>query len=92
MWWPPNRSVGGMIHQMIFLILSALAAFNYGIVIQNKRYKCSMTQFLIPNVFFYYSFYLFIYSSYGNDMRTWLLATQMGAQSKYLFKYNIDIV
>ncbi|XP_055325007.1 palmitoyltransferase ZDHHC6 [Sitodiplosis mosellana] len=29
MWWPPNRSVGGMIHQMVFLILSALSAFNY---------------------------------------------------------------
>lgn len=29
MWWPPNRSVGAMIHQMIFLVLSALSAFNY---------------------------------------------------------------
>lgn len=29
MWWPPNRSVGGMINQMIFLILSALSVFNY---------------------------------------------------------------
>lgn len=29
MWWPPNRSVGGMINQMIFLVLSALSVFNY---------------------------------------------------------------
>lgn len=29
MWWPPYRSIGGMIHQAIFLILSALSAFNY---------------------------------------------------------------
>lgn len=29
MWWPPYRSMAGMIHQAIFLILSALSAFNY---------------------------------------------------------------
>lgn len=29
MWWPPNQSLGGMIHQTVFLILSALSAFNY---------------------------------------------------------------
>lgn len=29
MWWPPNRSIGGQINQSIFLILSALSAFNY---------------------------------------------------------------
>lgn len=29
MWWPPNRTVGGMLHQMIFLVLSALSVFNY---------------------------------------------------------------
>lgn len=29
MWWPPNLSVGGMIHQTVFLVLSALSAFNY---------------------------------------------------------------
>lgn len=29
MWWPPYRSIAGMIHQALFLILSALTAFNY---------------------------------------------------------------
>lgn len=29
MWWPPNGSLGGTINQSIFLILSALSAFNY---------------------------------------------------------------
>lgn len=91
MWWPPNRSVGGMIHQTIFLILSALAAFNYGIVIAiaNKRYiNAVWHNFSSPKIVF---LHLFIYSSDGNDMRARLLAAQMGAQGKYLFKYNLLI-
>lgn len=29
MWWPPNRTLGGILHQTVFLVFSALSAFNY---------------------------------------------------------------
>ncbi|KAL5284496.1 ZDHHC6 family protein [Megaselia abdita] len=29
MWWPPNQSMGGMINQTVFLLLSSMTSFNY---------------------------------------------------------------
>lgn len=29
MWWPPNQTLGGFIHQTVFLMLSALTTYNF---------------------------------------------------------------